>query len=251
VSRNAPVPPALAVLALFALFALAACAHGDGYRGGTYAAFTFAPAPTAAPRLKPTPQILARWIAADRAQLRTLRRGSAPFTAYEADLMNALYLSHRDAELERELALVRRTVPGAAEPPRDRAFVAGDLRAGFDAYATGAAMREPLLLARAARWSEAIARLRGVHERAFVGSSIAAALLEGDVDAACGRYDAARTTWHRAFSTGVPTAAGRGRFFPEWTSAMNRLVHERNAKVRPSSQPTCRDLPRPLPDPTS
>ncbi len=247
-SRTILVTPALVVLALVVL---AACARGDGYRGGTYAAFTFSPlvAPTIPPRLKP--QTLARWIAADRAQLRTLPRSSPARNAYEADLLNALYLSQRDAELERELAFVRRAVPGAAEPTRDRAFGSADPVAGFDAYAAGAAFREARSLAHAAQWSAAIGRLRGVHERAFVGSSIAAALLEGDAYAACGRYDAARTTWHRAFSTGVPTAAGRGRFYPEWTSAMNRLLHERGAAVRPSSQPGCRNVPPPLPDPSS
>jgi hypothetical protein len=241
-----------AVVAL-TLLVLGACAHAGGYRGGTYAAFTFSPvvAPTAAPRLKPSKQLLSRWIAADRFQLRTLPRNSTARAAYEADLMNALYLAHRDAQLERELAFARRSVQGAAEPARDRAFPSGDVIAGFDAYATGAALREPLSLAHAARWSDAIGRLRDVHERAYLGSSIAAALLEGDAYAACGRYDAARTTWHRAFSTGVPTPAGRGRFYPEWTSAMNRLVHERDAAIRPSSQPGCMNLPRPLPDPTS
>lgn len=249
-SRNALVPPALVALALLVL---AACARGDGYRGGTYATFTFSPAvaPTAAARIKPSNQMLARWIAADRSQLRTLPRNSTARAAYEADLMNALYLAHRDAELERELAFARRSVPGAAEPARDRAYSSGDVVAGFDAYATGATMQEPLALARAARWSEAIGRLRAVHERAYLGSSIAAALLEGDAYAACGGYDAARTTWHRAFSTGVPTPTGRGRFYPEWTSAMNRLLHERDAAVRPSSQPGCQNLPQPLPDPSA
>lgn len=248
--RNAHATPALAGLALLVL---TACAHGDGYRGGTYAAFTFSPVavPTAAPRLKPSKLLLARWLAADRFQLRTLPRNSTARAAYEADLMNVLYLARRDAELERELAVARRSVPGAAEPPRDRAFPTGDVIAGFDAYATGAVLRGPLSLAHAARWSDAIGRLRDVHERAYLGSSIAAALLEGDAYAACGRYDAARTAWHRAFSTGVPTPAGRGRFYPEWTSAMNRLVHERDAPTRPSSQPGCSNLPRPLPDPTS
>src|ERR1700728_990561 len=96
--RNASAAPALAALALLLL---AACAHGDGYRGGTYAAFTFSPVavPTAAPRLKLSKPVLDRWIAADRTQLRTLPRNSPARAAYEADLMNALYLAHRDAEL--------------------------------------------------------------------------------------------------------------------------------------------------------
>ena len=165
--------------------------------------------------------------------------------------MNALYLAHRDAELERQLALVRATLPGAAEPPRDAAFLRGDRTAGFDAYAV-ADLHDPRALAHAGRWNDTIGVLRAVREGAgFPGRSIAAALLEGDAYAACGRYDAARTTWYRAFSTAILRGNDRHRFFPEWTSAMNRLVHERSAAVRASSAPGCRELPPPLADPVS
>ncbi len=248
-----------AALVALALLAVAGCSHGDGYRGGAYAGFTFrpaaltpVPAPTPSPsptHPTPTPQTLARWIAIDRAQLRRLPRTSPAYAGYQADLMNALYLAKQDGALERELAFVRTALPGASEPPRDAAFLRGDRTAGFDAYAVGD-LRDPLALAHAGRWHDAIASLRAVREGAgFPGRSIAAALLEGDAYAACGRYDAARTTWYRAFSTAVLRGSGRHRFFPEWTSAMNRLVRERNAAARASSQPDCRDLPPPLADP--
>jgi hypothetical protein len=249
------MPALLAAL----LFAAAGCSHGDGYRGGSYAAFTFRPvAPTPSPRPTPPPshpsptaQTLSRWIEGDRAQLRRLSRTSPAYAGYEADLMNALYLARRDAELERELAFVRATLPGAAEPARDVAFLRGDRTAGFDAYAVGD-LQDPLALAHAGRWGDAIAALRDVREGSgFAGRSIAAALLEGDAYAACGRYDAARTTWYRAFSTAVLRGNGRHRFFPEWMSAMNRLVHERTVAARASSQTACRDLPPPLADPIS
>lgn len=250
--------PRVALVAA-ALFAFAGCAHGDGYRGGSYAGFTFrpaAPAPSPSPTPLPThptpkPQTLAVWIAGDRAQLRRLKRSSPAYPGYEADLLNALYLAHRDAELERELVVVRATLPGAAEPARDAAFLRGDRSAGFDAYAVGD-LHDPLALARTGRWNDAIAVLRDVREGAgFPGRSIAAALLEGDAYAACRRYDAARTTWYRAFSTPVLRGDGRHRFFPEWTSAMNRLVHERAVASRASAAPGCRDLPPPLADPVT
>jgi hypothetical protein len=251
VLRRFALTPALIVLALFAL---AGCSRNDGYHGGAYAAFTFRPAtPTPSPSPvptfpPPTAQTYARWIATDRAQLRRLGRTSPAYNAYEADLMNALYLAHRDAELARELAFARATLPGAAEPVRDAAFVRGDRTAGFDAYAVGD-LHGPLALAHAGRWGEAIAALRGVREGGgFAGRSVAAALLEGDAYFACGRSDAARTTWYRAFSTGVRGDV-RHRFFPEWTSAMNRLVRERIAASRASSQPGCHALPPPLVDP--
>jgi hypothetical protein len=250
-------PAAAALLA--AAFAVSGCSHGDGDHGGTFAAFTFRPA-TPAPSAKPTPppnhpsptaRSLPVWIAGDRAQLRRLPRASPAYAAYEADLMNALYLAHRDAELERELTFVRATLPGAAEPPPDTAFVRGDRTAGFDAYAV-ADLRDPRALAHAGRWNDAIAVLRDVREGpGFTGRSIAAPLLEGDAYAACGRYDAARTTWYRAFSTAVLRGDGRHRFFPEWTSAMNRLVHERTARSQASAAPGCRDLPAPIADPVT
>jgi hypothetical protein len=261
VLRRFAATPVLVAAALVAaaLFALAGCSHGDGYRGGSYAGFTFRPAaPTPSPRPtsppshpSPTAQTLPHWIAGDREQLRRLPRTSPAYTGYEADLMNALYLAHRDAELEHELAFVRATLPGAAEPARDASFLRGDRTAGFDAYAVGD-LRDPLALAHAARWNDAIAVLRAVREGpGFPGRSIAAALLEGDAYAACGSYDAARTTWYRAFSTAVLRGNDRHRFFPEWTSAMNRLVHERGVVVRASSAPGCRELPPPLADPVS
>jgi len=248
-----------ATLVAAALFTLGGCSHGDGYRGGAYATFTFAPAaatptprPTSPPsHPSPTAQSLPHWIAGDRAQLRRLPRTSPAYAAYEADLMNALYLAHRDAELERELAFVRASLPGAAEPARDTAFLRGDRLAGFDAYAVGD-LRDPLALAHAGRWNDAIGVLRDVREgTGFPGRSIAAALLEGDAYAACGRFDAARTTWYRAFSTAVLRGEGRHRFFPEWTSAMNRLVHERTTPSRASPAPGCRDLPAPIADPVT
>jgi hypothetical protein len=145
----------------------------------------------------------------------------------------------------------RATLPGAAEPARDAAFLRGDRTAGFDAYAVGD-LRDPLALAHAARWNDAIAVLRAVREGpGFPGRSIAAALLEGDAYAACGSYDDARTTWYRAFSTPVLRGNDRHRFFPEWTSAMNRWVHERGVAVHASSAPGCRELPPPLADPVS
>ncbi|HEX3466777.1 MAG TPA: hypothetical protein VHT05_01610, partial [Candidatus Elarobacter sp.] len=122
-ARNAFVP-AFAALALFSAFA---CAHGS-YGGGAYESFTFRPAtptPEATAPLHPKPnaRTLAQWIAADRAQLRRLPHDSPAYVAYEADLLNALYLARRDAQLERELSSVRASIPGAAEPPRDRAFL--------------------------------------------------------------------------------------------------------------------------------
>jgi hypothetical protein len=246
--------PALVALALIAF---GGCSRGDGYRSGSFSTFTYRPvALTPSPGPKPSPshptpkpQTLSVWIAGDRAQLRQLSRNSPAYAAYEADLLNALYLAHRDAEVERELIFVRTSLPGAAEPARDAAFFRGDRTAGFDAYAVGD-LRDPLALAHAGRWYDAIGALRAVREGpGFVGRSIAAALLEGDAYAACGRYDAARTTWYRAFSTGVLRGNGRHRFFPEWTSAMNRLVRERDVRATAASQPACTDLPPPIADP--
>jgi hypothetical protein len=245
------------VLVALALIAFAGCSRGDGYHGGSFSTFTFrpvalspSPGPTPSPsHPTPKPQTLSVWIAGDRAQLRRLSRNSPAYAGYEADLLNALYLAHRDAEVERELTFVRATLPGAAEPARDAAFFRGDRTAGFDAYAIGD-LRDPLALAHAGRWYDAIGALRDVREGpGFVGRSIAAALLEGDAYAACGRYDAARTTWYRAFSTGILRGNGRHRFFPEWTSAMNRLVRERSVSASAASQPACTDLPPPIADP--
>ncbi|HEX3469120.1 MAG TPA: hypothetical protein VHT05_13660, partial [Candidatus Elarobacter sp.] len=172
------------------------------------------------------------------------------YVAYEADLLNALYLARHDAELERELSFARASIPGAAEPARDRAFLRGDRLAGFAAYATDGALQPPFDAARAGRWNDAIGQLRAVHgDRAVRDDAVRAALLEGDAYAACGSYDAARTTWYRAFSTGVLRGPGHGSFFPEWTSAMDRLVHERTTAANPSPQPGCRNLPAPVADP--
>lgn len=247
-ARN-PLVPAFAVLALFSAVA---CAHNSG--SGTYASFTFRPATptpeaTAPLHPKPTAQTLARWIAVDRAQLRHLKPDSPAYIAYEADLLNALYLARRDAELRRELTFVRRSIPGAAELPGDAMFFRLDPLGGFRAYATDAALHDPLELARAARWNDAIAQLRQVHgDRAVGDDAVRAALLEGDAYFACGSFDAADTSWYRAFSTGVLRGPDHGKFFPEWTSAMDRLV-QRYGGSKPSPQPGCRNLLAPVADP--
>nr|MDP9106437.1 hypothetical protein [Candidatus Eremiobacteraeota bacterium] len=94
-----------------------------------------------------------------------------------------------------------------------------------------------------------IERLRRVREGARPdGRSIDAALVEGDVYAACGRFRSARITWYRAFSTSVLQPPRSYRFFPAWTSAMRRLLHYRCAPDRASAR-GCRALPPPLVDP--
>jgi hypothetical protein len=94
-----------------------------------------------------------------------------------------------------------------------------------------------------------IERLRGVREGAHPdGRSIDAALVEGDLYAACGRFRDARVTWYRAFSTSVVQPPGRYRFFPAWTSAMRRLLRFRSAPDQRIARVGC-SLPPPVVDP--
>ena len=200
------------------------------------------------------PTDVARWIANDEAALRrTPRTSSSAYGTHLASLLNGLWLAHRDRELAQRLATIGTRVAGASEERTDLRFFYGDHGAAFDAYAArGTALRESRALARAGRWRDVIRAMRGVRENAQPdGRSIDAALLEGDAYAACGRYADARTTWYRAFSTSVLQAPNRYRFFPEWTSAMRRLVRYRARVDRPAPAAACRALPRPIVDPVS
>jgi len=256
---------ALAACAAFAAGgALSACAHDDGYRGGTYTSFTFRPpasggiAPLATivpdrPGSVP-PADLARWIANDEAALRrTPRTSSSAYGTHLASLLNGLWLAHRDRELAQHLATIGTRVAGASDERTDLRFFHGDRGAAFDAYAARTAeLREARALARERRWLDAIRSVRGVRENAHPdGRSIDAALLEGDAYAACGLYADARTTWYRAFSTAVLQPRDRYRFFPAWTSAMRRLVRYRARADRPQPTGDCRALPPPIVDPVS
>ena len=229
-----------------ACFALAACV-----------AFGACGASSACAHDKPgtvAPADLARWIANDEAALRRTRRtSSSAYGTHLASLLNGLWPAHRDHELAQRLSAMKARVAGASDERADARFFDGDYRAAFDAYAVrGTALREARALARAGRWLDVVRSMRGVRESAQPdGRSIDAALLEGDAYAACGRYDAARTTWYRAFSTAVLQPRDHYRFFPEWTSAMRRLVRYRARADRPAPAPACRALPRPIIDPVS
>lgn len=252
-----------AAVALAACLAVAACAHDGGYSGGAYTSFTFhatvaatakpvVTAPPQQPRARPGD--LDRWIADDEAALRRAAH-LAPnaYGTHLASLLNGLWLAHRDRELAQRLASIGARFAGASNERADGPFFRGDDSAAFDAYAArDAELRTARTLAHQRRWLDAIARLRRVREGAPPdGRTIDAALLEGDAFAACGHYDAARTTWYRAFSTAILQPPARYRFFPEWTSAMRRLLHHRSSADRPSTAPACRALPRPIVDPVS
>lgn len=260
-----PAAIALAVCtALVAGSALSACAHSDGYRGGTYASFTFpSPAGGGVASLAPVvpdrpgsvpPADVARWIANDEAALRrTPRTSSSVYGTHLASLLNGLWLAHRDRELALRLSTIRTRVAGASDEQSDRRFFQGDYGAAFEAYAARIAeLREARALARARRWLEAIRNVRGVRENAHPdGRSVGASLLEGDAYAACGQYADARTTWYRAFSTAVLQPRYHYRFLPAWTSAMRRLVRFRARPDRSQGTPGCRALPPPIVDPVS
>ena len=242
---------------------LAGCAHAGGYRGGTYASFTFRPPATAPPRLiahegataKPGPvprAQLARWIAADEAALRGRSRTSPrAYGAHLAALLNELWLAHDDRELAQRLATIGARLPGASDDRADARFFRGDDTAAFDAAAARhAELRAARAFARGAGRRAGIERLRGIREGAHPdGRSIDAALVEGDLYAACGRFRSARITWYRAFSTSVLQPPQTYRFFPAWTSAMRRLLHYRSAPDRPRAPAGCTALPPPVIDP--
>jgi hypothetical protein len=174
---------------------------------------------------------LERWIANDEAALRGPARTSpGAYGAHLASLLNELWLAHRDGRLAQVLPTIGARLPGASNDRADTRFLHGD----HVAPANGAAMIE---------------RLRRVREGARPdGRSIDAALAEGDVYAACGRFRSARITWYRAFSTSVLQPPRSYRFFPAWTSAMRRLVRYRSVPDRASAG-RCRALPPPLVDP--
>ncbi|HEV2737610.1 MAG TPA: hypothetical protein VGU66_03430 [Candidatus Elarobacter sp.] len=195
---------------------------------------------------------LERWIANDEAALRGPARTSpGAYGAHVASLLNELWLAHRDAELARRLATVGARLPGASDDRADARFFRGDRGAAFDvAVARHTALRDARTVSRTAGWAAVIERLRGIREGAHPdGRSIDAALVEGDVYAACGRFRNARITWYRAFSTSVVQPAQRYRFFPAWTSAMRRLLRYRSASDRPWTSVGCTTLPPPVVDP--
>jgi hypothetical protein len=174
---------------------------------------------------------LERWIANDEAALRAARPPRRAYGVHLASLLNELWLAHRDRELAQHLATIVTRLPGASDERADARFFNGDRHRATHAAAT-------------------IARLRRVREGAVPdGRSIGAALAEGDVYAACGRYRSARVTWYRAFSTSVMQPPDRYRFFPAWTSAMRRLLRYRSAPDRPSTPAGCISLPPPVVDP--
>ena len=233
--------------ALAACGAFAACAHDDRYRGGVFTSFTFRPEATRGPghangaltmkRDGDGPRghrrgDLDRWIANDELALRRIpRTARSQYGAHLASLLNELWLAHRDAQLTRYLATIGARIPGSSDDAADQRFFQGDRDAAFNAAAV-------------------ISHVRGVHEGAHPdGRSIAAALLEGDAYAACGRYSDARVTWYRAFSTSVLQPPGHYRFFPAWTSAMRRLVRYRSVPDQPTLGNGCRGIPPPIVDP--
>jgi hypothetical protein len=201
------------------------------------------------PHPGPSAAQVGRWIAEDAAALRHAPRGSRDRVIHYGGLLNWLWIAGRDVELRRELARVDELFAGASEPRADPPFFSGDRSAAFAVYA-GEDMRTTIALARAARWNEVVRRLR----KASASSEhpdrvIAIALLEGDAYAACRHWYDARKTWYRAFSTAVWTRSQMRRFFPEWTSAMRRLVRYRVASGQPSAASGCRGLPAPIIDP--
>jgi hypothetical protein len=212
--------------------------------------FGGANAATPVPQPAPPKADVDRWIAEDAAALRNAPSGATrERVTHFASLLNGLWLAGRDGELARELASASARFAGASQADADRAFFAGDRTAAFAAYADGE-MRAVRALTRDGRWRETIARLRTARaDDAVPGRPIAAALLEGDAYAACGRWPEARTTWYRAFSTAVLQPPRRYRFFPEWTSAMRRLVRYRTAAGAPSAASGCRQLPPAVVDP--
>jgi hypothetical protein len=252
---------AAAACALVAV-TFAACAHRDGYRGGTYTSFTFRPPPAASPATSPAPAVaqpgavargdLDRWIRNDEAALRGPARATpSAYGAHLASLLNELWLAHRDRELAQRLATLGARLPGASDDRADARFLHGDDDAGFDAVAARhTELRDARSAAAILGWYAFIDRLRGIRESAAAdGRSIDAALLEGDVYARCGRYGSARVTWYRAFSTSVLQRPERYRFFPAWTSAMRRLLRHRSTPDRPFASAGCRRLPPPVVDP--
>jgi hypothetical protein len=253
--------------AITACGAFTACAHDEGYRGGVYASFTFRAAPTLRPghvngalTMKRGGERsggdgradLDRWIANDELALRRIpRTAQSAYGTHLASLLNELWLAHRDAELARRLAAIGTLLPDASDDVADRRFFQGDRDAAFAAAAARhAGLRDTPTPPHAEYWAGVIDRFRSVHEGPHPdGRSIAAALLEGDAYAACGRYRDARVTWYRAFSTSVLQPPGRYQFFAAWTSAMRRLLHYRSESDRPTLGNGCRGLPPPIVDP--
>ena len=194
---------------------------------------------------------LERWIANDEAALRGAAPTSRAYGVHLASLLNELWLAHRDDELARRLATIGTLIPGSSDDRADKRFFQGDQHAAFDAAVTHhPALRDMPTPPHAEYWGGVVARFRNVHEGAHPdGRSIAAALLEGDAYAACGRYRDARITWYRAFSTSILQPPGRYRFFAAWTSAMRRLLHYRSVPDRPTLGNGCRGIPPPIVDP--
>ena len=151
--------------------------------------------------------------------------------------MRELWHRRRIAALRRELDVVART-PGAARDAGDAAFMHGDRAAGFHTYPRTAL--RPALTATYGGWYEyASDDLRGF---AFVPGnrdSVTAMLLLGDAAAACGRFREARGYWERTLGKGPRASSPPYAYYPEWTSALRRLLAYRHAVDHPRDDVFC------------